>query len=129
MSKKPNFETNLTVTSLNGHNLDPRQQNSVGLINIGELYLVLPVLNLSILYAGILIMVQQVRLMIFSLIIVDCPVPHILPQPCCRPGICLGGQVDRTILKCLYSLSFLWDTSFMLKSLGVVGGGWVASRI
>ena len=38
---------------------------------MGDLYLVLPALNLSTLEAGILIMEQQVRLMIFSLNMVD----------------------------------------------------------
>ena len=36
-----------------------------------DLYLVLPALNLSILDAGILIMVQQVRLMMFPLNMMD----------------------------------------------------------
>ena len=38
---------------------------------MGDLHLVLPALNLSILNAGILIMMQQVRLMMFSLNTVD----------------------------------------------------------
>ena len=37
------------------------------IIHIGDLHLVLPVLNLSTLDAGILIIMQQVRLMMFSL--------------------------------------------------------------
>ena len=41
------------------------------LLNIGNLHLVLPALNLSTLNAGILIMMQQVRLMMFSLNMVD----------------------------------------------------------
>mgnify|MGYP001351261983 CR=1 FL=1 len=41
------------------------------LIYMGYLHLVLPVLNFSIMDAGILIMVQQVRLMMFSLNMVD----------------------------------------------------------
>ena len=38
-----------------------------------DMHLVLPALNLSILDAGILIMVQEVRLMMFSLNMVDYP--------------------------------------------------------
>ena len=50
--------------------------NSAGLfhhdlIYMGDLHLVLPVLNLSALDAGILILVQQVRMMMFSLNMVD----------------------------------------------------------
>ena len=41
------------------------------LFNMGDLHLVLPALNLSTLNAGILIMMQQVRLMMFSLNMVD----------------------------------------------------------
>ena len=39
--------------------------------SIGDLHFVLPALNVSILDAGILIMMQQVILMMFSLNIVD----------------------------------------------------------
>ena len=39
--------------------------------NMGDLHLVLPALNLSTLNAGILIMMQKVRLMMFSLNILD----------------------------------------------------------
>ena len=41
------------------------------LFNMADLHLVLPALNLSTLNAGILIMMQQVRLMMFSLNMVD----------------------------------------------------------
>ena len=41
------------------------------LFNMGDLHLVLPALNLSTRNAGILIMMQQVRLMMFSLNMVD----------------------------------------------------------
>ena len=41
------------------------------LIHIGDLRLVLPAMKLSILDAGILIMVQQVRLMMFTFNMVD----------------------------------------------------------
>ena len=41
------------------------------LFNMGDLHLVLPALNLSTLNAGISIMMQQVRLMMFSLNMVD----------------------------------------------------------
>ena len=43
------------------------------LIYMVDLHLVLPAMNLSILDAGILIMVQQVRLMMFTLNMVDYP--------------------------------------------------------
>ena len=54
----------------------PYRLNSAGLFHnvlvyMGDLQLVLPVLNLSILDAGILIMVQQISLMMFSLNMVD----------------------------------------------------------
>ena len=68
------------------------------LVYMGDLQLVLSAQNSSILDAGILLMVQHVRLMMFSLIMVD------------------------------YHTSFLllWDPSFMHKSCGLVagGGGW-----
>ena len=41
------------------------------LFSMGDMHLVLPALNLSTLNAGILIMMQQVRLMMFSLNMVD----------------------------------------------------------
>ena len=41
------------------------------LFNMGDLHLVLPALDLSALDAGILIMMQKVRLMMFSLNMVD----------------------------------------------------------
>ena len=63
---------------------------------MGDLHLVHPALNLSTLDAGILIMMQQVSLMMFSLNMVDCPA-----------GIYFGGQVLGTILRCSYSLSFV----------------------
>ena len=45
---------------------------------MGDLHLVHPALNLSILDAGILIMVQQVRLMMFFLTMVDYPMSFLL---------------------------------------------------
>ena len=45
---------------------------------MGDLHLVLPSLNLSTLDAGILIMVQQESLMMFSLNMVDSPVSFLL---------------------------------------------------
>ena len=45
---------------------------------MGDLNLVLPALNLSTLEAGILIMVQQVRMMMFSLKMVDYSMPFLL---------------------------------------------------
>ena len=44
------------------------------LIYMGNLHLVLHELNLSTLNAGILIIMHQVRLMMFSLNMVDCPI-------------------------------------------------------
>ena len=41
------------------------------LFNMGDLHLILPALNLSTLDAGILIIVKQIRLMMFSLNMVD----------------------------------------------------------
>ena len=61
------------------------------LIYMGDLHLVLPVLNFSIMDAGILIMVQQVRLMMFSLNMVD----YLSLSP-----------PEGTILRCSYTLSF-----------------------
>ena len=48
------------------------------LVLMGDLHLVHPALNLSILDAGILIMVQQVSLMMFSLTMVDYPMSFVL---------------------------------------------------
>ena len=62
---------------------------------MGDLHLVLPALNMSTLGTGILIMVQQVRLMMFSMKMVD------------------------------YSMSFLLLSTFMLKSHWWVGWGGV----
>ena len=82
---------------------------------MGDLHLVLPELNLSILDAGILIMMQQVSLMIFSLTMVDYPMTFLL----LHSEFFLGGHVQGTILRCSYSLKFVvW---FMLKSCGVGG--------
>ena len=58
-------------------------RNSAGLFHhvlfyMGDLNLVLPALNLSTLEAGILIMVQQVRMMMFSLKMVDYSMPFLL---------------------------------------------------
>ena len=44
---------------------------NIVLFNMGDLHLVLPALNLSTLNAGILIMMQKVRLTMFSLNMVD----------------------------------------------------------
>ena len=85
-------------------------------VYIGDLHLVHPALNLSILDAGNLIMLQQVSLMIFSLNMVDNPMSFLLMSTCNF----FGGQVEGTILRCC---CFLWDSSFMLKSWWVGGGG------
>ena len=70
---------------------------------MGDLHLVLSALNLSNLNAGILIMMQQVRLMMFSLNTVDYSMSFLL----------LSTQNFFTL-----NLSY-----FMLKSYRVVGGG------
>ena len=67
------------------------------------LHLVLLALNLSILDAGILIMVQQVSLMMSFLTMVDYPMSFLLLSTL----IFFGGQVEGTILRCSYSLSFV----------------------
>ena len=68
------------------------------LIHIGDLHLVLPAMNLSILDAGILIMVQQVRLMMFTFNMVFYPMSFL--------SLSTGGQVEGTIPRCSFSLSF-----------------------
>ena len=66
---------------------------------MGDLHLVLPALNLSTLNAGILIMMQKVRLMMFSLNMVDYSMSFLLLF------LFFAGQVGGTILRCSYSLS------------------------
>ena len=70
------------------------------LFYMGDIFIFGHALNSFILDAGILIMVQQVSLMMFSLTIA-------YPSSCCPPGILLGGQVQGTNLRCSYSLSFV----------------------
>ena len=72
------------------------------LIYMGDLYLVLPALNLSTLDAGILIMVQEVRLMMFSLNMVDYTMSFLSLSTCDF----FAGQVGGTILNLSYSLTF-----------------------
>ena len=62
------------------------------LVYIGDLHLVHPALNLSILDAGILIMVQQVTWW----------TPP-CPSSCCPPEICLAGQVECELLLGLHT--------------------------
>ena len=66
-----------------------------GLFNMGDLHLVLPALNLSTLNAGFSIMMQQVRLMMFSLNMVDYSMSF------------FAGQVGGTTLNLSYSLRFI----------------------
>ena len=73
------------------------------LVYMGDLQLVYPALNLSTLDAGILIMVQCVSLMMFSLYMVDYPMFFLLLSS----WIFFGGQVQGTILRCSYSLSIV----------------------
>ena len=70
---------------------------------MGDLHLVLPALNLSTLNAGILIMMQQVRLMMFSLNMVDYSTPFLLLS---TQDFFLAGQVRETTLNLSYSLRF-----------------------
>ena len=49
---------------------------------MGDVHLVLPAMNLSTLDPGILIMVQQVRLMMFLLNMVDYPMSLFLLSTC-----------------------------------------------
>ena len=87
------------------------------LVYIGDLNLVHPALNLSILDAGILIMVQQVSLILFSLTMVDYPMSFLLLSTC-------KFLVDKYHYKMFLLFEFcLWDPSFRLKSCGVGGGG------
>ena len=72
-------------------------------IYIGDLHLVYPALNLSILDAGILIMVQQVSLMMFSLNMVDYPMSFLSLST----WDFFGGQVEGNFLRYSYSLSFV----------------------
>ena len=73
------------------------------LVYMGDLQLVFSALNLSTLDTAILIMVQYVSLMMFSLNIVDYPMSFLLLSS----WIFLAGQVQGTILKCSYSSSFV----------------------
>ena len=73
------------------------------LVYMGDLHLVHPALNLSTLDAGILIMMRQVSLMMFSLNMVDYPMSFLLLSS----WIFFGGQVQGTILRCSYSLSIV----------------------
>ena len=60
------------------------------LFNMGDLHLVLPALNWSTLNAGILIMMQKVRLMMFSLNMVDYSMSF-LSLECCQESRILGS--------------------------------------
>ena len=78
------------------------------LVYMGDLHLVLLALNLSIMDAGILIMVQQVRLMMFSLNIMDYPVLWD-PSSCLKVmGWVVGGLKHFSVsLRPLGSLNLL----------------------
>ena len=79
-----------------------------------------PALNLYILDADILMIVQKVRLMMFSLNKVDYPLFFLLLST----WNCFVGQVDGTILRCSYPLSFFCGTPPpCLKIRRLVGGG------
>ena len=51
---------------------------NIVLFNMGDLHLVLPALNLSTMNAGILILMQHVKLIMFSLNMVDYSTPFLL---------------------------------------------------
>ena len=70
------------------------------LFNMGDLHLVLTALNLSTLNAGILIMIEHVRLMMFSLNMVD----HFMFFLLLSTWICCAEQVVWVILSHAYSL-------------------------
>ena len=61
----------MIITRLGVDKVKPKVWFHHVLFAMGDLHLVLPALNMSTLDAGILIMVQQVRLMLFSLNMVD----------------------------------------------------------
>ena len=69
---------------------------------MGDLHFVLPALNLSTLQAGILIRMQEVRLMMISLNMVDYSMSFVLPI---AVHLDLAEQVERVILSHLYSLA------------------------
>ena len=73
---------------------------------MGDLHLILPALNLSTLNASILIMMQQVRLIMFSLKMVD---------------YSMDKWGDHSEL--FFSLSFCGTTPACLKVIGWVGSG------
>ena len=73
------------------------------LVFMGDLQLVDPALNLSTLDAGILILMEEVSLMMFSLNMVDSPMSFLLLSS----WNLFDGQVQGTILRCSYSLSFV----------------------
>ena len=73
------------------------------LVYMEDQQLVYSALKLYTLDAGILIMVQYVSLMMFSLNMVDYPMSFLL----LASWIFFAGQVQGTILKCSYSLSFV----------------------
>ena len=69
------------------------------LVFMGDLQLVHPALNLSTLDAGILIMVSKFD----DVLLEHGELPHVLPLAV----YLLAGQVEGTILRCSYSLSFV----------------------
>ena len=85
--------------------------------------LVLPALNLSILDAGILIMVQQVRLMMFSLNMVDYPMTFLLLST--WDFFWWTSRGDHSKMFLLFEFCCGTPPS-CLKVRGWVVGGWVA---
>ena len=77
------------------------------LVCMGDLHLVLTSLILSILDAGILIMVQQLKLMMFSLNM-DYPTTHVLPLTVHLNVFC--GHIERTMLDVLILFEFCFGT-------------------
>ena len=64
------------------------------LFNMGDLHLFLPALNLSTLNAGILIMMQQIRLMMLSLNMVDYSISFLLLSTWNFFNWQVGGTID-----------------------------------
>ena len=92
------------------------------LFNMGDLHLVLPALNLSTLNAGILIMMQQVRLMMFSLNMVDYSMSFLLLSS--WDFFCWTSRGDHSEPFLLFDF-YCGTPPSCLK----VMGGWVAHEI
>ena len=90
------------------------------LFNMGDLHLVLPALNLSNLNAGILIMMQQVRLMMFSLNMVDYSLSFLLLST--QNFFCRTSRGDHSEPFLLFEV-YCGTPPSCLKVMGWWGGG------